>query len=129
LPVDVRHVTLSAGTLTFAGTALGPERLLESDFLWAVVGIALVGVVNLTVSFSLGLAAAVRARGLEPVGFLCLACAVLAGGLRSLSDFILPPQPLLPARRPDSPYSVRSAARPRTASREERPGDAGSRCA
>ncbi len=130
LSLDVRHVTLSAGMLTFAGSALGPERLLESDFLWAVVGLALVGVVNLTVSFSLGLFAAVRARGLEPVGFLCLAFAVLAGGIRSLSGFILPPpNPLLPVRRPDSPYSVRSAARPRSATLRERPHDADSRLA
>ncbi|HYO52854.1 gliding motility protein [Archangium sp.] len=114
LPLDVRHVTLGAGTLAFAGTALGPERLVEPDFLWAVVGILLVGMLNLGVSFSLGLSAAVRARGLEPVGFLRLACAVLAGGIRSLSDFILPPQPLLPVHRPSSPYSVRSAARPRS---------------
>jgi site-specific recombinase len=71
--MDVRHVTLSAGTLAFAGTALGPERLVEPAFLWAVVGILCVGVINLAVSFSLGLSAAVRARGLEPVGFLRLA--------------------------------------------------------
>ncbi|MCY1078117.1 site-specific recombinase [Archangium lansingense] len=117
LPMDVRHVTLSAGTLAFAGTALGPERLVEPEFLWAMVGLLGVGVINLAVSFSLGLSAAVRARGLEPVGFLRLACAVLAGGLRSLSDFVLPPVPLLPAQRPSSPYSVRSAARPRSSTR------------
>ncbi|WNG49803.1 gliding motility protein [Archangium minus] len=111
LPLDVRHVTLSAGTLTFAGTALGPERLMEPDFLWAVLGIVVVGVINLLVSFSLGLSAAVRARGLEPVGFLSLVLAVFAGGLRTLSGFILPPRPLLPAQRPSSPYGVRSAAR------------------
>lgn len=115
LPLDVRHVTLSAGTLAFAGSSLGPERLLEADFLWAVVGLVLVGMTNLAVSFSLGLSAAVRARGLEPVGFLRLAGAVLAGGVRSLADFVRPPAPpLLPARRPASPYSVRSAERPRS---------------
>lgn len=122
LPLDVRHVTLSAGTLTFAGTALGPERLLEPDFLWALAGLVLIGVVNLGVSFALGLSAAVRARGLEPVGFARLGRAVLAGGLRSLSEFVLPPQRLLPVRRPASPYEVRSAARPRTASRHRGAG-------
>ena len=117
LPMDVRHVTLSAGTLAFAGSALGPERLVEPEFLWALVGLLGVGVFNLAVSFSLGLSAAVRSRGLEPVGFLRLAGAVLAGGLRSLSDFVLPPaSPLPPAPRPSSPYGVRSAARPRTVS-------------
>ncbi len=120
LPLDVRHVTLSAGTLTFAGAALGPERLLEPDFLWAVAGLVLVGVVNLGVSFSLGLSAAMRARGLEPVGFLRLGRAVLAGGIHSLAGFILPPgPPLLPARRPASPYGVRSAERPRSSARRQ----------
>ncbi|WP_375764943.1 site-specific recombinase [Archangium gephyra] len=117
LSMDVRHVTLSAGTLAFAGSALGPERLVEPEFLWAVVGLLCVGVINLAVSFSLGLSAAVRARGLEPVGFLRLACAVLAGGLRSLSAFVLPPVTLLPAHPPASRYGVRSAARPRAATR------------
>lgn len=121
LPLDVRHVTLSAGTLTFAGAALGPEKLLTPDFLWAVAGLLTVAVANLAVSFGLGLAAAVRARGLEPVGFLRLARVVLAGGIRSLSDFVLPPQPLLPAHRPASPLAVRSAARQRGAHRP-RPG-------
>ncbi|HSP80457.1 MAG TPA: hypothetical protein VLQ93_18135, partial [Myxococcaceae bacterium] len=117
LPLDVRHVTLSAGTLTFAGTALGPERLLRADFLWAVAGLVLVGVVNLGVSFLLGLTVAVRSRGLGPVGYPRLARAILAGGIRSLSDFILPPHPLLPAHRPTSPYGVRSAARARKETR------------
>ncbi|MFY0578324.1 gliding motility protein [Cystobacter fuscus] len=117
LPMDVRHVTLSAGTLAFAGVSLGAERLVEPAFLWAVAGILVVAVCNLTVSFSLGLSAAVHARGLAPVGFLRPACAVLTGGIRSLSDFILPPRPpLLPAQRPSSRYSVRSAERPRTLS-------------
>ncbi|QRK08807.1 gliding motility protein [Archangium violaceum] len=111
LPLDVRHVTLSAGTLAFAGTALGPEQLMEPDFLWAVMGLVLVGVINLLVSFSLGLSAAVRARGLAPVGFLSVVLVVFAGGLRTLSGFILPPRPLLPAQRPSSPQGVRSAAR------------------
>jgi site-specific recombinase len=120
LSLDVRHVTLSAGTLTFAGAALGPERLLTPDFLWAVAGLGVVGVMNLSVSFSLGLSAAMRSRGLEPVGFLRLVRAVLTGGVRSLSEFVLPPQPpLLPARRPTSRYGVLSAARPRYSAREQ----------
>ncbi|QSQ22909.1 gliding motility protein [Pyxidicoccus parkwayensis] len=122
LPLDVRHVTLSTGTLAFAGAALGPEKLLSPDFLWAVAGLMMVAVANLGVSFGLGLAAAVRSRGLEPVGMLRLARVVLAGGIRSLSDFVLPPQPLLPAHRPSSPLAVRSAARPRVGQRSRQGG-------
>ncbi len=115
VPLDVRHVTLSAGTLAFAAASLPVEHLLHPDFLWAVAGIGVVAVMNLSVSFSLGLTAAVRSRGLKPLGVVRMARAVLAGGIRSLSDFILPPQPLHPARRPRTPYDVRSAARARSA--------------
>ncbi len=122
IPLDVRHVTLSTGTLALAAASLPVEHLLHPDFLWAVAGIGFVAVMNLSVSFSLGLNAAVRSRGMKPVGFLRLARAVLAGGIRSLSDFILPPQPLQPARRPRSAYDVRSAARARpSADRGPRP--------
>ncbi len=124
LPLDVRHVTLGAGTLAFAGTSLGPERLLSPDFLWAVAGIGGVAVMNLTVSFALGLRASLGSRGMKPLGVLRLARAVLAGGLRSLSEFVLPPQRLLPARRPTSPYGVLSAERPRSAQRSS-PDDVG----
>ncbi|MGA9525787.1 MAG: hypothetical protein WBV82_30290, partial [Myxococcaceae bacterium] len=120
VPLDVRHVTLSAGTIAFAAASLPLEHLLHPDFLWALAGLGFVAVTNLSVSFSLGLSAAVRSRGLKPLGFVRMARAVLAGGIRSLSDFVLPPQPLHPARRPRSRYDVRSAARARSAPNQVR---------
>ncbi|MEO8103834.1 MAG: site-specific recombinase [Betaproteobacteria bacterium] len=65
LPVDVRHVTLSSANFGLAMAALdfSVEGIVIAKCL---VGIALVGFVNLTVSFSLAMWVALRARG---VGF------------------------------------------------------------
>lgn len=65
LPGEVRHVTLSAGQLAAAGVTLGPGLLREGSFWLAVAGIALVGLLNVSVSFGLALYLAVRARGVE----------------------------------------------------------------
>ena len=65
LPIDVRHVTLSSANVGLALAALdfAVDGVVVAKCL---VGIALVGFVNLTVSFSLALWVALRARG---VGF------------------------------------------------------------
>jgi len=65
LPADVRHVTLAAGQLAAAAVSLGPGLLREASFWLAVSGIAVVGVLNVGVSFGLALYLAVRARGVE----------------------------------------------------------------
>lgn len=61
LPLEVCHVTFSAAYLGFSAVALdfsiGPWTLLN-----AVLGVALIGAVNLTVSFALALWVALRAR-------------------------------------------------------------------
>jgi site-specific recombinase len=65
LPLDVRHVTLSAGFLAAAASALGPRALLSSEVLWAVGGLASMALLNVGVSFALALGTAARARGLR----------------------------------------------------------------
>lgn len=62
LPLDVRHVTLSAGTLAAAAASLGWPVVLSSQFGLAVAGIALIGILNVGVAFSCALALAMRAR-------------------------------------------------------------------
>ncbi|MEO8598923.1 MAG: preprotein translocase subunit TatB, partial [bacterium] len=62
LPLDVRHITLSAGTLTAAVTSLGWETMLSSQFWLAAAGIALIGILNVGVAFSCAFALAMRAR-------------------------------------------------------------------
>lgn len=65
LPLEVRHVTLSTGQLAAALGALGFGLLRESVFWWCVAGIAVTGVLNLTVSFVLAFKVASRSRGIR----------------------------------------------------------------
>ncbi len=68
LPIEVRHVTLSTGQLATAVAALGFESMLRPGFWLAVAGIFAIGVLNLTVSFALALAVAIRARDIAATG-------------------------------------------------------------
>jgi site-specific recombinase len=65
VPIDVRHVTLSAGALTLAGLALGPESLWTLEFAAAIAGVLAIGFLNFGVSFALALAVALRASNLS----------------------------------------------------------------
>jgi site-specific recombinase len=88
LPLDVRHVTLSTGALTFAivsAPALGKNALL-----WAGAGIGLIGILNFGVSFVISLFFALRARGVGREWTWLLAKAVLSRGLRHPFEFLFP---------------------------------------
>jgi site-specific recombinase len=61
LPLDVRHVTLSSGILTLAGTSLGNKWFGEGAFLLGSAGVGVMFVLNLSVSFFLALMSALRA--------------------------------------------------------------------
>ena len=62
LPLDVRHVTLSTGTLTAAVMSLGWDTLATPEFWFAGAGIAVIGLLNVGVAFTCALALALRAR-------------------------------------------------------------------
>ncbi|HTC43008.1 MAG TPA: hypothetical protein VK703_15640, partial [Candidatus Acidoferrales bacterium] len=66
LPLDVRHVTLSTGTLALGITSRGPEVLGHGALIWASLGIAVTFVMNLGVSFYLALRLALRAQDIPP---------------------------------------------------------------
>jgi site-specific recombinase len=65
IPLDVRHVTLSTGSVAAAIGVLGAETLKTPALWWAVGGIASMGVLNLAVSFALALSMALRSQGLR----------------------------------------------------------------
>jgi site-specific recombinase len=67
VPFDVRHVTLSTGTLAMAAAGLGYRLAFGGWFFRALAGIATMFVLNLGVSFALSLYWAVRAYEL-PAG-------------------------------------------------------------
>jgi site-specific recombinase len=61
LPLDVRHVTFSAANLAIGAVGLG-QRVDPETIAITFLGIALIGMVNLLVSFGLALWVALRAR-------------------------------------------------------------------
>ena len=65
LPIEVRHVTLSAGQIGAALGTLGVQALHEPVFWWSVAAIPLTGMLNVLVSFLLAFRLALRSRGLK----------------------------------------------------------------
>jgi site-specific recombinase len=65
IPLDIRHVTLSASFLTASVATLGFDVLLTKAFVLAILGIAGIGLMNLTVSFSLAMFVATRACNIQ----------------------------------------------------------------
>jgi site-specific recombinase len=92
LPIEVRHVTLSTGSLALSVEALGPEVLATGAFWMACAGIAVVGFMNLTVSFALALWVAIRATGAGALSRRRVFRAVMARLIAAPRDFLLPPR-------------------------------------
>ncbi|RKH01092.1 site-specific recombinase [Corallococcus carmarthensis] len=91
LPLDVRHVTLSFGSLAFAGCTLGPSAVMEPGFLAAVLGVLVIGALNFGVSFALALGVALRARDVPVRECLRFLGAVALRFLRHPLPFLIPP--------------------------------------
>jgi site-specific recombinase len=62
LPVDIRHIAFSSANLGYAMVAFD-FALPWPTMLWAALGVALIGLTNLAVSFALALWMALKARG------------------------------------------------------------------
>jgi len=92
LPLEVRHVTLSTGQLAVAAAAHGMAIFREPAFWLAVAGIAVIGVLNLTVSFVLALTTAVRSTGVSAPSRRRLRRALLSRLVRHPRAFLLPPR-------------------------------------
>ena len=65
LPIEVRHVTLATGQLAAAASTLGWPVLTSPGLWWCAAGIAVIGVLNLGVSFYLAFKVALRSRGVR----------------------------------------------------------------
>lgn len=92
LPLDVRHVTLNSGILSLASTSLGRRWFGEGAFLLSVAGIAVMFVLNLSVSFLLALASAARAYELPAHDNSELLRGLFRRFKRTPRDFFLPPR-------------------------------------
>ena len=92
LPLDVRHVTLASGQLGAALGALGFGLLAEPVFWWCVAGIVVTGVLNVSVSFSLAFAVALRSRGVRMKEGRRVVAAVWKRLRRQPASFLVPPK-------------------------------------
>jgi site-specific recombinase len=96
LPLDVRHITLSTGSLTLSTASAGVEELGTAPFVWACVGIAVIGILNFGVSFTLALIVALRARDVPRGERAALPGAVFRRFLRRPFEFFYPPKDAKP---------------------------------
>ncbi|MDP3700347.1 MAG: site-specific recombinase [Hylemonella sp.] len=99
LGLDVRHVTLSAGQLSAAAVTLGPDVLQLPLFWWCVVSIALVGVLNVAVSFFFAFRLALRAHSVTGVDRARVYRVIRARVRHAPLSFLWPPRET-PAAKP-----------------------------
>ncbi|AJG18649.1 site-specific recombinase [Cupriavidus basilensis] len=90
--MEVRHVTLSTGSVGAAIGVLGIAVLKMPSFWLAVAGIALMGLLNVAVSFALAFNMALRSRSLRPVDRRALSSAVRRRILKHPWSLIVPPR-------------------------------------
>jgi site-specific recombinase len=90
IPFDVRHVTLSTGTLALAAARFGTSSFGKDWFYYAMAGIGVTFVLNLGVSFSIASFVALRAYDVHAREQLLLLRYLLKQIVRSPLKFIFP---------------------------------------
>jgi site-specific recombinase len=107
IPLDVRHVTLSTGTLALSAARFGTSSFGHGWFYYAVAGIAITFVLNLGVSFSIASIVALRAYDVPRHEQIQILRFLIREILDAPLAFIFPPKdPALsisPATLPDEP--------------------------
>ena len=86
VPLEVRHITLSTGSIAFSTCTLGLSALTLAP----VIGIAIIGILNFGVSFVCALAVALQARDVGNRERLGLAVAVGRRFVRHPLEFFFP---------------------------------------
>jgi site-specific recombinase len=97
LGLEVRHVTLSTGQMAAAAYTLGLGVLSTPEFWWAVAGIAVIGPLNLAVSFFLAFRVALAAHSVAPVDRRRIRQAFWQRVRQAPASFLLPPRETPPA--------------------------------
>ncbi|MFH6987858.1 site-specific recombinase [Flavobacterium collinsii] len=91
LNIDIRHITFASGNFAMAlyGADFGVTKWM---FLWSIIGIGLIGLVNFMVSFSLSLGLAFRSRNIPLLELRLVAGAIFRYFLNKPSHFFFPPK-------------------------------------
>ena len=90
LPLDVRHVTLSTGTLALAVAHFGTPSIGRTWFYQAVAGIGVIFILNLFVSFSIAAYVGLRAYDVSTREQLGILRFIVLDGLKSPLRYIWP---------------------------------------
>ena len=90
IPFDVRHVTLSTGTLALAAARFGTSSFGHGWFYYALAGIGVTFVLNLGTSFSIASFVALRAYDISGREQLALLRYLLGQVVRSPLKFLIP---------------------------------------
>ena len=96
LPLDIRHIAFSSANLGYALIGFQFELPLKA-IAWAALGVGLIGLTNLTVSFALALRTALRARGVQFEHWGMLLGAIWRRFRAQPRSFLLPPREGAPA--------------------------------
>lgn len=92
LPLDIRHVTLSAGSATFAFCALGWNAITWQSVVTIFSGVAMIGVMNFSVSMACALLVAARARRVRRTWLRALLTSTLSSFRKNPVRFFWPPR-------------------------------------
>lgn len=92
LPIEVRHVTLSAGQIAAAFGTLGPELLHDPRLWWCLAALPLTGALNVGVSFLLAFKVAMRSRGVRTKDRSRLYAALRKRLRTRFASFLWPPR-------------------------------------
>lgn len=88
--LDIRHVTLASGSFAFALSALDFTIVNKYEFIYACLGIIMIGVLNVSVSFSLALSVAIRARKIHSMERKQIRSAIFKRLISSPIEFFYP---------------------------------------
>ncbi|MDO5769521.1 MAG: site-specific recombinase [Psychrobacter sp.] len=95
LPIDIRHIAFSSANFVHGLVNLPASQLSPSLILISLLGVALIGMVNLMVSFSLALIVALRAKEVKFMEWGRLARLLFTHLLTNPKDFVWPrPAPM-----------------------------------
>lgn len=92
LSLDVRHVTLTSGAMTFAFRAINPESITPYMIGTMALSLLLIGMMNFGVSLVCALYIAIRARRVSRSRFKALIAAVRRSFFRNPIPFFFPPR-------------------------------------
>ncbi|EGK15089.1 site-specific recombinase [Psychrobacter sanguinis] len=107
MPLDIRHIAFASANFSHGIFNIAADDLGFGIVLISLLGVALIGIVNLLVSFSLAMIVALRSKGVEVVEWKTLAKLMYTHLFTQPRDFFLPrPEPMKYAKIDSQGYMI-----------------------